>query len=115
MRRRLLRAFRSTSSRTLGTCRTWRKRAKSTASSAGSFSCEGELSVKHRKPNRDTGGVGPVDPVSTVRSDFEPVAGAEEPGVGLAGKANSCGASEQQHPLSFLLIVPEAGWARLTL
>ena len=51
----------------------------------------------------------------TVRSDFKPIAGTEKPGVGLINKAKPCGAREQQHPLSFLLIVPGAGWARLTL
>ena len=75
----------------------------------------GILPAKYRQPDRRHRRVGPVYPMPTVRSNFEPIAGTEEPGVGLVGKANSCGAYKQQHPLSLLLIVPEAGWARLTL
>ena len=75
----------------------------------------GRSVVEYREPDGGHCRVGPVHPVATVRSDIEPVAGAQKTGIGLVLEAQSCSAGEDQYPFALGLVVPEPGGARLTL
>ena len=71
------------------------------------------LSVEHREPYGRGCRVGPVDPVAAIRRDVEPIAGLEDPRLGLIGEAQSRPAGENQYPFGFRLVVPEPRRARL--
>ena len=71
------------------------------------------LAVKHREPHGREGGVGPVDTVTAMRRNIEAIPRTEEAGFGFVGKAQPRGAGEQNDPLAFGLVIPEAGLAGL--
>ena len=48
-----------------------------------------------------------------MRRNIEAIPRTQEAGFGFVGKAQPRGASEQDDPLAFELVVPEPGWAGL--
>jgi len=76
------------------------------ASGASAAEMDGEPYGRQR-------GIGPFHPVEPMRGDLEIVAGRENEGLFAIGEAQARGAGEQDHPFRLLLIVPEAGRARL--
>src|SRR5712672_989924 len=72
------------------------------------------LSVEYREPYRRGCRVGPVDAMTPVRGDVEPIAGAQQARVALVGEPQLGGAGEHQHQLAFRLVVPETRRARLS-
>src|SRR5690349_24921357 len=73
----------------------------------------GLLAIKDGRPNRRLSWVGPLDTVSPMRRDLDPVAGAEKTRLGFVLEAQPPRAGQQQHPFDLLLVVPEARRARL--
>ena len=71
------------------------------------ISREADLPVRHGQPHGRDHRIGPVDPVAAMRGNVDPVAGPEKVGLGLVSEAQSCGASEQNHPFSLALVIPE--------
>ena len=58
--------------------------------------------------------IGPVDAMTAVRGDVEPIAGPQQARLGLVGKPQLGGAGKHQHPFALRLVVPEPRRARLT-
>ena len=71
------------------------------------------LSVEHREPYGRGCRVGPVDAMTPVRRDVEPVAATQHARIRLVGEPQLGGAGEHQHPFAFRLVVPEPRRARL--
>src|SRR3954452_20579270 len=74
----------------------------------------GLLAIKDGEPNRRVVRVGPLDTVSPMRRDLDPIPGAETARFGLVLEAQPRRAAQQQYPFGLVLVVPESGRARRT-
>ena len=67
----------------------------------------------HGEPDGRLACIRPFDAVSDMGRDFEPVAGYENAGLGIAVDQHGRRARDHADPFAFRLVVPEALRARL--